>query len=128
MFEWVICECRILLMIVIDSCLKFFLCWWMVSMLSIFWVGCVWCLLLLLIIVMLGLMCLVMKCVVFELLWCIMNMLVVIVFRLCRVLVSVLFLLVEEVDMFRLIMLVDSCWVVSLKVVWVCVEFLKNML
>lgn len=57
-----------------------------------------------------------------------MNMLVCIVVRLLIVLSRVLFLEVEEVLMLRLIMLVDRCLVVILKVVCVCVEFLKKRL
>lgn len=60
--------------------------------------------------------------------WCMMNRLVCIVDRLLIVLSSDLFLFVDDVLMFRFSMLVDRCVVVILKVVCVCVEFLKNRL
>lgn len=77
---------------------------------------------------MCGVMCLVIRYGVFELVCWMINMFVCIVDRLLIVLSSDLFLLVDDVLMFRLIMFVDSCLVVILNVVCVCVEFLKNRL
>lgn len=84
---WVMCECFMLLMIIILSFEKFgFLVWCRVSMLSRFWVGCELWLLLVLISVVFLFVVLVSVVMVLLLGWCIMKLCMFIVFRLCSVL------------------------------------------
>lgn len=97
-------------------------------MLSRFWVGCVWLLLLVLIIDMLFIVWCISLFGVLDILCCMMIVFRCIVLSVCSVLYSFLFLLVEEKLMLKFIMLVFRCCVVSLNEVCVWVEGLKNRL
>lgn len=124
---WVMCECFMLLMMIIFIFEKLlFLVWCRVNMLSRFWVGCVLWLLLVLIRVVFLFVVVVSVVMVLLLGWCMIKLCMFIVFRFFSVLYVVLFLCVDEVDVLKFSIFVFSCCVVSWNELCVCVDGLKN--
>lgn len=119
MWEW-----SIFLKIIICLLARLFICFCIEKVLSSVCVGCLWVLFLVLMILVL--MCWVRKWCVLGVGWCIMIILIFMARMLFIVFSRVFFFFIEEEEVEKLIIFVERCFLVSLKEMWVWVEFLKK--